>query len=233
MSILGIFRSKASSTAAAAVLSSVLVGCATVPSDHKPIPYVGKDEPKSCTNYRREIAKTDNNFQRGTNVLIGGLIGSAVGQNNAENRIATGIGAIAGAGVSNAQQQERTDRLYYQCLSDIETLKTGFCAQSVQQTSRGTIINGQRQGDSRGTANERENCTRVGGTPFPTGGNMARDLGGASGQPYQAVPHYQGTPSNAPAANPTQICEQITLQTGASGLLCTNPQTGEKRVFGL
>lgn len=227
MSIASLFKSKASSTAAAALLSSVLAGCSTVPSHHEPIPYVGRGEPQSCRAYRTEQAKVNRNFERATNTIIGGIIGSAVGQNNAERRIAQGIGAAAGGGVSNLQQQQRLDILYNQCQSDIATLNAGICRDDVRSTSSGRLVNGRLVGNSEGTVRESQNCQRT-GSPFPAGGNMPSNLspGGTYGGAAQPV---------APAATTTtgQACEPITMQDGARALLCTDPRTGSKHVYGL
>lgn len=217
MSIVSLFRSKATSTAAAAVLSSVLAGCASAPFE--PVPYAGRSEPQSCRAYRSELAQVNRRYEKGTSTIIGAVIGGALGRDT-DRALAAGAGALGGAAYSDQQRKVRMTALYNQCQADMATLNAGVCQDNVRQTSSGRIVNGQRVGDSVGTVRENQTCHRI-GTPFPTGGNMAHDLGGTQ---------YMGNPAPSTSG---QSCEPITMQNGGRALLCTDPRTGAQNVYNM
>jgi uncharacterized protein YcfJ len=166
--------------------------------------------PQSCRlldNERQRIAREDNYAAQRSARDTGNAIRN--GARRGDIDLGNIAGAIGGGLIERELSRGLRDNTYvrdleYRCESEKQQLRDGYCTGRVSQNSSGTIVNGIPVGPSVGRVTESQNCVRT-DIPHPSGGNMARDLNGASAYPQQgAAPngYYQGQPPRGSYAPP-------------------------------
>ena len=262
MSIKDTLKAFTTSSAAVLTVAGSLVATEAQAQQREPIPYVGRNEPKSCRDYRSEVAKVDRSFEQGANRVVGGLVGGLLGRGNTGSAVGGGAGYIVGGVVSNAQRNARLNQLYNQCQSDLAYQAEGICTNTVNQTSKGRVVDGRVVGRSEGTVTERQNCERS-AISHPQGGNMAGDLSGRGADVEPSVTPRSGRsgsnvssrgessfgqhdgsrrsgsardrmtqPATGASAGAGETCSPITLEGKGEALLCRG-RDGKSRVVEL
>lgn len=230
MSIRDSLKSFTTSAAAAVVVAGALTATEAQAQRREPIPYVGRNEPPSCRDYRREQSRVERGFEQGANRVVGSVLGGLLGRGgNTGTAIGGGAGYIAGGVVSNVQREARLKQLYNQCLSDIDYQAQGVCTNQVTQNSQARTVDGRLVGRSEGRVTETQRCEQS-MVPYPQGGNMAGDLNGRTAAPVEgaAVRGSAGARSATPSSGEYDgsrrggsARDRMSAATGASGETCS------------